>query len=362
MILSIIIHPRPSPIAAAMYMLRDLDVDVIVLHGPSGCCFGPARLLEKDGVKIITTALSDNELVFGGESRLIKVLKKVDELFNPCLIGVVGTCASMIIGENLKKAVIESGLIEKCICCNIHSGSGDNTIGAIEVLKEAMNMGLITKKEFERQKNLLEMASLLEHTRGTARLEYIDNYSGDNPIIVAHEIIKTLNNDGNIACVLNAKKETAFVYSDVFLALNEIKKNGEIHFIANLDPNVGLPRIKSYSKAILNELNSNGIFIEKITGGLDEYPISGEKAKEYIMEIKPDLVIILGIPHAIAIEGKIRTIAVSSGSRAAYNLKSLGYDYVINEKYAHRASLGKRRICKSILGKSIRKVAKEGNF
>ena len=29
-------HPRPSPIAAALYTLRDMNVDVIVMHGPKG--------------------------------------------------------------------------------------------------------------------------------------------------------------------------------------------------------------------------------------------------------------------------------------------------------------------------------------
>ena len=32
-------HPRPSPIAATLYTLRDMNVDVIVMHGPTGCCF-----------------------------------------------------------------------------------------------------------------------------------------------------------------------------------------------------------------------------------------------------------------------------------------------------------------------------------
>ena len=41
-------HPRPSPIVAALYTLRDLDADVIIVHGPSGCCFRAARLLWPD--------------------------------------------------------------------------------------------------------------------------------------------------------------------------------------------------------------------------------------------------------------------------------------------------------------------------
>ena len=45
------IHPRPSPIAAALYTLRDLEVDVIIMHGPAGCCFRTGRLLEDEGIR-----------------------------------------------------------------------------------------------------------------------------------------------------------------------------------------------------------------------------------------------------------------------------------------------------------------------
>ena len=98
-------HPRPSPIAASLYTLRDLNADVIILHGPHGCCFRTSRLLEHDGVRIVTTAMSENDFIFGASEKLEETLKKVDSLFSPKLVGVVGTCASMIIGEDMKEAV-----------------------------------------------------------------------------------------------------------------------------------------------------------------------------------------------------------------------------------------------------------------
>jgi len=57
------LHPRPSPIAASLYTLRDLNADVIILHGPQGCCFRTSRLLEHDGVRIVTTAMSENDFI-----------------------------------------------------------------------------------------------------------------------------------------------------------------------------------------------------------------------------------------------------------------------------------------------------------
>uniref|UniRef100_A0A7C3IX50 Ni-sirohydrochlorin a,c-diamide reductive cyclase catalytic subunit n=1 Tax=Candidatus Methanomethylicus mesodigestus TaxID=1867258 RepID=A0A7C3IX50_9CREN len=353
-------HPRPSPIAAAMYTLRDLDVGVIVIHGPSGCCFRPARLLERDGVKVVTSALLDDDFVFGSEGKLSRVLKRVDELFKPRFIGLVGSCASMIIGEDLKKAAKEAGLLEKTICCDIHSGSGDNTVGAISVLREATAMGIIPPAEFERQKRMLEMATLLEQTRGTARSEYIENSLGDPPKEVAHAILQVLASGGKVACVLNAKKETAFLYADVVLAIWDAsrKLGGKLQVLANLDPDVGLPRVRAYSRRILDRFSEDGVVIDSITGGIDEYPVSGIKAKEMILQSQPDLAVISGIPHAVAVENAIRTVAVSVGSRAVANLKSLGYDYVVGERDAHQVSLGRnKRIRRSLLGQAIREGA-----
>ena len=76
-------HPRPSSIVAALYTARDLTVDVAILHGPSGCSFKHARLLEEDGMRVLTTSLADNEFIFGGQKPLEDVLRYAEDQFNP---------------------------------------------------------------------------------------------------------------------------------------------------------------------------------------------------------------------------------------------------------------------------------------
>ena len=98
-------HPRPSPIAASLYTLRDMNVDVIIMHGPHGCCFRTGRLLESDGVRVLTTAMAENDFILGASEKLENTLKEAYDMFKPEFIGVVGTCASMIIGEDLKEAI-----------------------------------------------------------------------------------------------------------------------------------------------------------------------------------------------------------------------------------------------------------------
>ncbi len=357
--MSIIMHPRPSPLAAAMYTLRDLNTDVIVLHGPSGCCFRPARLLEKDGVKVITTALTDDDFVFGAEQKLAKVLKRVDELFSPHLIGLVGSCASMIIGEDLKKVAQEAGVSKKTICCNVHSGSGDNTVGAVMVLKEAVGLGLIPQEEFNRQQKMLEMATDLEKKRGTARGEYLEPKPGDNPVAVARSIIKLAKEGARIDCVLNAKKETVFLYSDVLLAMNEVavRSRAKVRYIANLDENIGLPRIRSYASTVRKTLQDNQVKLDFITGGLDEYPLTGIKAKEFLLNDPPDIAIIAGIPHAVELENAMKCVVVTVGTRAISNLKTLGYTFAVADRDAHAVSLGvDKRVQQSRFGYALRKA------
>ena len=78
-----IIHPRPSSIVAALYTLRDLNVDVAILHGPPGCSFKHARLLEEDGIHVVTTGLDENSFVFGGHDRLVELINKSSRTLQP---------------------------------------------------------------------------------------------------------------------------------------------------------------------------------------------------------------------------------------------------------------------------------------
>ena len=351
-------HPRPSPIAASLYTLRDLDVDVIVIHGPTGCCFRTARLLENDGVRVLTTAMSENDFIFGAHEKLEETLKKVEKMFSPKLVGVVGTCASMIIGEDLKEAVQNAKISAKVLTIESHGGfgEGDNTEGAIVVLEEAAKSGLISWKEAKRQIRMLKRATEIEKTRGMARGEYIKPSSGDDKDKVAFEFLKSLREGERVAMVLNAKKETAYLFADI-LKLPKINHNPLI--IANLRDDIGLPRIRKHAKNIKSELERDGIKIDYLTGGLDEYPITGERVVEILKEENVEFAVISGVPHAVPIEElDVKSVAVTDGPRLVKPLKELGYDHVVAELDAHAKTLGVDKIVQSDFGKSIRENIK----
>lgn len=353
-----ILTPRPNPIVAALYTLRDLDVDVAVLHGPSGCGFRAARLLEEDGMKVVTTSMSEEDLIFGASDKLIEVLHEVDELFSPKTIGVVGSCVSMIIGENVKKAIVDSGLKDKAFFVEIHGCMGANTRGAIETLKAAMEFGLINENEFKRQEEMLLLATEVESNSGMAKSKYTKPSRGTELKVVADHVVNLLKENKRIAVILNAKKETAYLFADIPLAINLASKKygGSVINVGNLSTDVGLLRIKRYAEDIKNNFGSNGITIDYISGGMDEYPIAGKNAIEYLKDKDFDLLVAVGIPQALPIIDK-ESIAVTNGPREVHPLEDRGYKYVTVEIASHSTVMGTREIVLSELGEAIRNAA-----
>jgi Ni-sirohydrochlorin a,c-diamide reductive cyclase subunit CfbD len=352
------LHPRPSPIAASLYTLRDMNADVIILHGPHGCCFRTGRLLENDGVRVVTTSMSENDFIFGASEKLEETLNKVEELFKPDLVGVVGTCVSMIIGENMKEAVKNANINAKVLVVESHGGlgEGDNTEGAIAVLVAAANEGIIPLIEMERQQTMLKTATEIEKTRGMAQGEYIKPSYGDNKVKVAKTILDSFKNNEKIAFVLNSKKETSYLFSDILsIPFKKYFPEAQLTIIANLDENVGLPRIRQHARNIRAELEKNGVTINNITGGLDEYPVTGRIAAEILKENDYDLVVVAGVPHALPVEEiPSKTVAITDGPRIVEPLKKLGYTHVVTELDAHSKTLGTDSIVQSDFGEVIR--------
>jgi len=354
------LHPRPSPIAASLYTLRDLNADVIILHGPHGCCFRTGRLLENDGVRVVTTAMSENDFIFGASAKLEETLKEANELFHPKLVGVVGTCASMIIGEDMREAVSNAGIPAKVLTVESHGGlsEGDNTEGAIAVLDAAELEGVISRDEADRQITMLKKATEIEKTRGMAQGKYIKPSYGDDKEEVAQILLDAFENGDKIALVLNAKKETSYLFADILkIHFQEVYPENPPKIIGNLDDGIGLPRIRQHAQNIKMELDMN---VDIITGGLDEYPVTGKKAVEFLEKNNFDIVVVAGVPHALPIEKlKTKTIAITDGPRLVEPLKNLGYNWVVTELDAHAKTLGTDKIVPSDFGTVLRKKINE---
>ncbi len=363
----LIMHPRPSSIVAAMYTLRDLDVDVVILHGPAGCSFKHARLLEEDGLRVVTTALDESGFVFGGHDELVNILNKVIEMFDPKSIGIVGTCASMIIGEELHEAVLEVNPDVPVIEVEVHAGYRENTKGVIITLESALAAGILSEEEFERQKVLLNEATEVEKRHGAASKEYLEPSRGDTKYTVAKRIIELLKEDKKCITIMNAKKETGYMFADINAAVtqvaNDLGSDSVIVNMANLDENLGLDRVRAHARNIARDLKGMGVEVHEIIGGLDEYPVTGEIVSKLIAEKYPgfDFAVITGVPHAIPMDNLegMEIISVTNGPRQVLPLKEMGHDHVIVEIDLHPKTLGISNIVESEFGATLRELARE---
>ncbi len=357
------IQPRPSSIVAGLYTVRDLGVDVAILHGPSGCSFKHARLLEEDGLRVLTTSLADNEFIFGGHDILVKVLRYAEKEFKPRRIAVVGTCVAMIIGEDMQAAIDDSGISTPAIAVNIHAGFRENIDGVIAALEPAADAGWIDEDELERQKVLLRAANQVERARGAAYKPYVQPHRGDLKHVVAKRLLELAKEGKKGVAILNAKKETAYMFADVLTAFREACPDADVQYIANLEAR-GLPKVREDAKNILLGLEKAGIAEGtnlKLIGALDEYGANGDKLGAALKEIKPDFAIISGVPHAIApeyLEG-IEVFSVTNGPRQYQPLKEFGHDHVVVEIDLHPKTLGVREIVPSEFGDVIRSLKDE---
>jgi putative methanogenesis marker 13 metalloprotein len=261
----------------------------------------------------------------------------------------------MIIGEDLKEAIATADLPCTVIPVESHGGSGegDNTVGAIMVLDAAVECGVIPRGEADRQIEMLEKATEVEKTRGMAQGKYIKPNFGDSKENVAKIVVKSLKDNKKVAFVLNVKKETSYLFSDIInFDYKEINPNNKPIFVANLDENIGLPRIRQHAVNIKNQLDMEPDFI---SGGLDEYPITGNRAAEYLKDKDLDLIVVFGVPHAFPIEEfDAESVAVTDGPRLVEPLKELGYTHVVAELDAHSKTLGTDEIVFSDFGGMIR--------
>ncbi|MDO5845712.1 MAG: Ni-sirohydrochlorin a,c-diamide reductive cyclase catalytic subunit [Methanocorpusculum sp.] len=350
------VQPRPSSIVAALYTLRDLNVDLAILHGPSGCSFKHARLLEEDGIRVLTTSLGDEEFIFGGQKVLEDVLRYAESEFHPRRIAVVGTCVSMIIGEDLEAGIEASGISTPAVGVSIHAGFRENIDGVLAALEPAERIGWISHEEFERQKRVLAAANITERERGAASKTYIAPSRGDLKHVAAAELLALLRSGKKGMAVMNAKKETAYMFADHLCAVHEAAPDADVSYVCNLEQR-GLPKVRGDAEAILSELRSRGIEPE-LVGALDEYGENGERIAACIARERPAFILLTGVPHAVRPEAfaGIPVFSITNGPRQVAPLKEQGHTHVLVELDLHPKTLGVHSIVESEFGAVLRSL------
>ena len=351
------IQPRPSSIVAALYTARDLEVDVAILHGPSGCSFKHARLLEEDGMRVLTTSLSDHEFIFGGEGVLERVLRYAEEHFRPHRMAVIGTCVSMIIGEDMEAVVEQSGVSTPTIAVPIHAGFRENIEGVLATLEAAAWAGWITDEELERQRFLLGKANEVERLRGAASREYIAPSRGDLKHVAAARLLELARAGKSGMAVLNAKKETSYMFADALLALHQVCPDARITYLANLEDR-GLPKVRADARRVREDLQERGLS-PRLLGALDEYGATGEAIGTELRSARPDFALLVGVPHAVPPEFTegIEVFSLTNGPRQVEPLRELGHRHVMVEVDLHPKTMAVRHLVESEFGAVLRSLA-----
>jgi putative methanogenesis marker 13 metalloprotein len=351
------IHPRPNPIIGALYTLRDIEVDVVVIHGPAGCGFMASRMIEEAGTRVVTTSVKDKDLIFGASELLVKCLKDVKERFNPKTVAVVGTCASMIIGEDMGAAIKRANIGCNVFPVDCHGCMNDNTAGAIKAIEGARGALLVPSEEADRQIVLFKEATKMERLVGMAGKDYLQPAKGPTKLKVAKRIREALENNKKVAVAVIAKKELIYRFADIFVAIDEARKKfgGKTLFIGNVDTQLGLPRIRRYASDVVSELDAKGIRMDHITGGLDEYALVGNRMEPILEEFDPDLLILVGIPHSYK-KMKTSDILITDQPRQLANYIAQGYEYAVGEIATHSMVMSTRKIISLETGDTIREV------
>ena len=98
----------------SMAALMSLDDSVFIAHSPQGCvgCATMATDVFRVGQahrgvkiirnpRIIVTNIDQNDVIFGGEKKLIEAINFAKERYNPKIIFIFSSCASGIIGDDI---------------------------------------------------------------------------------------------------------------------------------------------------------------------------------------------------------------------------------------------------------------------
>jgi putative methanogenesis marker 13 metalloprotein len=271
-------------------------------------------------------------------------------------MAVIGTCVSMIIGEDLRSAIENAGITTPTIAVDIHAGFIENIAGVMATLEAAQEAGWISEEELSRQRTLMAKANEVERQRGAASQSYIEASRGDLKHVAARLLIDLAKSGKRGVAILNAKKETAYMFADELLALHDVCPDADVTYLANLDQR-GLPKTRADAERIYSQMVQRGVR-PKLVGALDEYGANGEALGEEIRNIAPAFALIVGVPHAIPQEytSGVECFSITNGPRQVAPLRAIGHQHVMVEIDLHPKTLGVRDIVESEFGAVLRSM------
>lgn len=146
---------RTCKLFGAIRVVLGIRGSVVLVHGPRGCAYHIRYLLGMRGPfsgLIFTTEMNERDVIFGAGNKLRNAILQVDKEYSPELIGVLTSCASSIIGEDVDSVIrsVKDDVKSKVIFIPAGGFEGDH----IDGYKEALNV--IVKELVSRPERKLE--------------------------------------------------------------------------------------------------------------------------------------------------------------------------------------------------------------
>lgn len=151
-------HTRPCKFWTAMKILSGIKNAIVIAHGPSGCAYGVKQAYKLTNCRnsgspyesVLSTNVSERNIVYGGEKELKGAILEVDKKYNPDVIVVATSCATGIIGDNIDAVVddLKGEINAETMTIHCEGFSGEYRSGFDLVFKELVKLMKPSTPEF----------------------------------------------------------------------------------------------------------------------------------------------------------------------------------------------------------------------
>lgn len=180
----------------ALRVVLGIKDAVPLIHAPLGCGYHLRYIFGMRGnvpIRIYVTQMGQNDVIFGGEKKLLDSLESLDKKLNPDLIVVFSSCASSIIGEDLE--AISSQADVGCEILTVSSGGFEGT--QVDGYREALER-IITKLITDSDEKI-DAFNIIGEFRGGEDLKYLKNIFNKldlklNSVLTASSSLKEIKN------------------------------------------------------------------------------------------------------------------------------------------------------------------------
>lgn len=309
------VSQRACVYCGARVVLNPITDAFHIVHGPIGCASYTwdirGSLSSGDDLyrNSFSTDLREQDVIFGGEKKLIAAIEEIAENYHPKLIFVYATCIVGVIGDDVEsvcKSMSEKYKI-RVIPVKSPGFSGNKSVG----YKMACNaiMELITPHKQEKRKGI----NILGDFNLAGEIWIVKDYLRKMGI----PVIATITGDSNYDTLIQAQAAT----------LNIVQCAGSSTYLANrMEEELGIPYLKVSFYGIEDTVNS----LIRIAEALKDHE-AREKAVEFTNQETEKLQEFLS-KYRKKLEGKKAAIYVGGGFKAISLIKqfeSIGMKTVV---------------------------------